>query len=202
MKLLLLSSPNFFVEEDKILAALFEEGLDILHLRKPNSEPVYCERLLTLLPQKYHQRIVTNDHFYLKEEFDLMGIHISERNPQIPHGYKGVTTQTCYSLEELAEAKKKNQYVILRNVYNTTSDSGSKAAYTHEQLRDASRRGLIDKRVMAQTGITLENIESVRDLGFGGAVVCSDIWKRFNIHSGMDFKDVIKHFHKLRKASK
>jgi thiamine-phosphate pyrophosphorylase len=55
---------------------------------------------------------------------------------------------------------------------------------------------------MAQTGITLENIESVRDLGFGGAVVCSDIWKRFNIHSGMDFKDVIKHFHKLRKASK
>lgn len=202
MKLLLLSSPNFFVEEDKILAALFDEGLDILHLRKPNSEPVYCERLLTLLPQKYHQRIVTNDHFYLKEEFDLMGIHISERNPQIPHGYNGVTTQTCYSLEELAEAKKKNQYVILRDVYNTTSDSGSKAAYTHEQLRDASRRGLIDKRVMAQTGITLENIESVRDLGFGGAVVCSDIWKRFNIHSGMDFKDVIKHFHKLRKASK
>lgn len=202
MKLLLLSSPNFFVEEDKILATLFEEGLDILHLRKPHSEPVYCERLLTLLPQKYHQRIVTNDHFYLKEEFDLMGIHLSERNPEIPHGYKGVTTQTCYSLEELAEAKKKNQYVILRNVYDSTSDKESKAAYTHEQLRDASRRGLIDKRVMAQTGITLENIESVRDLGFGGAVVCSDIWKRFNIHSGMDFKDVIKHFLKLRKASK
>ena len=108
MKLLLLSSPNFFVEEDKILATLFEEGLDILHLRKPHSEPVYCERLLTLLPQKYHQRIVTNDHFYLKEEFDLMGIHLSERNPEIPHGYKGVTTQTRYSLEELADAKTKN----------------------------------------------------------------------------------------------
>ena len=198
---MLLSSPNFFVEEDKILATLFEEGLDILHLRKPNSEPVYCERLLTLLPQKYHQRIITNDHFYLKEEFDLMGIHISERNPEIPHGYTGVTTRTCYSLEELAEAKKTSQYVILRNIYDSASGNDSKAAYTHEQLRDASRRGLIDKRVMAQTGITLENIESVRELGFGGAVVCSDIWKRFNIHSGMDFKDVIKHFHKLRKAS-
>lgn len=34
MKLLLLSSPHFFVEEDKILATLFEEGLDVLHLRK------------------------------------------------------------------------------------------------------------------------------------------------------------------------
>lgn len=201
MKLLLLSSPNFFVEEDKILATLFEEGLDILHLRKPNSEPVYCERLLTLLPEKYHQRIITNDHFYLKDEFDLMGIHISERNPNKPQGYKGITTRTCYSLEELTEAKKQNQYVILRNIYDSPSHSNNKSLYTHEQLREASRKGLIDKRVMAQTGITLENIHEVRELGFGGAVVCSDIWNRFNIHSGMDFKDVIKHFHKLRKAT-
>ena len=201
MKLLLLSSPNFFVEEDKILATLFEEGLDILHLRKPNSEPVYCERLLTLLPEKYHQRIITNDHFYLKDEFDLMGIHISERNPNKPQGYKGITTRTCYSLEELTEAKKQNQYVILRNIYDSQSHSNNKSQYTYEQLREASRKGLIDKRVMAQTGITLENIQEVRELGFGGAVVCSDIWNRFNIHSGMDFKDVIKHFQKLRKAT-
>lgn len=201
MKLLLLSSPNFFVEEDKILATLFEEGLDILHLRKPASEPVYCERLLTLLPEKYHQRTITNDHFYLKEEFDLMGIHLSNRNPEAPKNYKGITTCTCYSLEELAEAKKNNQYVILKNIYTSPSDSNNESKYTYEQLREASRKGLIDKRVMAQTGITLENILEIRELGFGGAVVCSDIWNRFNIHSGMDFKDVIKHFHKLRKAT-
>lgn len=200
MKLLLLSSPNFFVEEDKILTTLFDEGLDVLHLRKPNSEPVYCERLLTLLPERFHQRIVTNDHFYLKEEFDLLGIHLSERNPKAPEHYKGLTTKTCYSLEELLEAKRKNKYVILRNIYGSPSNF-NKPQYTLEQLREASRRGLIDKHVMAQTGITLENIESIRDLGFGGAVVCSDIWNRFNIHSGMDFKDVIKHFHKLRKAT-
>lgn len=201
MKLLLLSSPNFFVEEDKILATLFEEGLDILHLRKPASEPVYCERLLTLLPEKYHQRIITNDHFYLKEEFDLMGIHLSNRNPEAPQNYKGITTCTCYSLEELAEAKKKHQYVILKNIYNSLADSNDESKYTYEQLREASRKGLIDKRVMAQTGITLEKLPEIRELGFGGAVVCSDIWHRFNIHNGMDFKDVIKHFHKLRKAT-
>ena len=68
-------------------------------------------------------------------------------------------------------------------------------------LQSGCHRIRRDKRVMAQTGISLENIQEVRDLGFGGAVVCSDLWKRFNIHSGMDFKDVIKHFHKLRKAS-
>lgn len=201
MKLLLLSSPNFFVEEDKILTTLFEEGLDVLHLRKPNSEPVYCERLLTLLPQSYHQNIITNDHFYLKEEFDLKGIHLSRRNPEIPKGYKGVVTRTCYSLEELPEAKKNSKYVILKNVFDSISADGSKSAYTHEQLYEASRKGLIDKYVMAQTGINIDNISEIQSLGFGGAVVCSDVWNRFNIHNGLDFKDVIKHFHRLRKAA-
>ena len=55
MKLILLTPPDFFVEEDKILTALFEEGLDLLHLRKPDTEPVYSERLLTLLPESHHK---------------------------------------------------------------------------------------------------------------------------------------------------
>ena len=52
MKLVLITPPKFFIEEDKILTALFEEGLDILHLRKPDSAPMYSERLLTLIPQQ------------------------------------------------------------------------------------------------------------------------------------------------------
>ena len=59
MKLIVVTAPTFFVEEDKIITALFEEGLDILHLRKPETPAMYSERLLTLIPEKYHRRIVT-----------------------------------------------------------------------------------------------------------------------------------------------
>ena len=75
MKLIVVTAPTFFVEEDKIITALFEEGLDILHLRKPETPAMYSERLLTLIPEKYHKRIITHEHFYLQEEFSLMGIH-------------------------------------------------------------------------------------------------------------------------------
>ena len=51
MKLIVATSPTFFVEEDKILTALFEEGLDLLHIRKPNTQSVYLERLLRLIPK-------------------------------------------------------------------------------------------------------------------------------------------------------
>lgn len=46
MKLILITKPTYFVEEDKIITTLFDEGLDYLHLRKPDTAPVYAERLL------------------------------------------------------------------------------------------------------------------------------------------------------------
>ena len=49
MKLILITPPTYFVEEDKIITALFEEGLDTLHLRKPGTAPMFAERLLTLI---------------------------------------------------------------------------------------------------------------------------------------------------------
>ena len=39
MKLVIITKSTFFVEEDKILAALFEQGMDNLHLYKPGSSP-------------------------------------------------------------------------------------------------------------------------------------------------------------------
>ncbi|MBQ8051003.1 MAG: thiamine phosphate synthase [Bacteroidaceae bacterium] len=201
MKLILLTSPDFFIEEDKILTTLFEEGLDILHLRKPQSEPVFCERLLTLLPEEYHHRIVVHDHFYLKEEFNLMGIHLSHHNPTPPPDYHDTLTRTCYTLDEVAQLKRQSKYVILKNVFDSISEPSYVARFTEQDLRQTTRQGIIDKHVMAQGGIALENISQVRQYGFGGVVIRGDLWRRFNIHRGYDYKDLIAHFRKLRQAT-
>ena len=89
MKLILITTPHYFVEEDQIITNLFDEGLDVLHLRKPDTASVYAERLLTLIPEKYRKRIVMHDHFYLKNEYKLKGIHLSSRNPIVPDKYVG-----------------------------------------------------------------------------------------------------------------
>ena len=70
-----------------------------------------------------------------------------------------------------------------------------------EVLKQASAHGIIDKRVMALGGITTENIAVAKDFGFGGVVVLGDLWNRFNIHSTLDYKELINHFRKLRKAA-
>ena len=88
MKLAIMTKSTFFVEEDKILSSLFDEGMDNLHLFKPGSSPMYAERLLTLLPEDYLRKITVHDHYYLKQEYDLAGIHIDDPLAPVPDGYK------------------------------------------------------------------------------------------------------------------
>jgi thiamine-phosphate pyrophosphorylase len=200
MKLIIMTKSTFFVEEDKILTTLFEAGLDNLHLYKPSAEPVYSERLLTLLSEEYYGRITVHDHFYLKQEFHLKGIHLNNCQTEPPAGYRGNISRTCHAIGELKEAKKRSNYVFLKTIFDSQSNPRDKATLTAEQLRDASREGLIDKRVYAMGGINLDNISTLKELGFGGVVICGDLWNRFDIHNEIDYKALISHFEKLRKA--
>ena len=69
-----------------------------------------------------------------------------------------------------------------------------------DELRQATKEGLIDKKVYALGGMNLDTIKAVKDLGFGGIVICGDLWNRFNIHNEIDYKALLSHFGKLRKA--
>jgi thiamine-phosphate pyrophosphorylase len=39
-----------------------------------------------------------------------------------------------------------------------------------------------------------------KELGFGGVCICGDLRNRFSIQHELNFKDLIDHFRKLRKA--
>ncbi len=201
MKLAIMTKSTFFVEEDKILASLFDEGLDNLHLFKPGSSPMYSERLLTLLPEDDHRHITVHDHYYLKQEYGLAGIHIDNPAAAVPEGYKGKYSRTCTDLSQLKEMKKKSQYVFLKNIFDCIEFKEEKSSFSLQQLERAAKEGLIDKKVYALGGITLDNLRIAKELGFGGVVVCGDLWNQFDIHNETDFKELITHFEKLRKAA-
>jgi len=195
-----MTQPTFFVEEDKILTSLFDEGLDSLHLYKPGSSPMYSERLLTLLSDDYYKRITVHDNFYLKEEYKLKGIHIDDETTAAPKGYKGHVSRTCTHLDKLKEAKRNADYVLLKYIFDSQTEAARKATFTMDELREAARHGLIDRHVYALGGMNLDTIKTARDLGFGGVVISGDLWNRFNIHQELDYQALIDHFVKLKKA--
>ncbi len=201
MKLILLTTPDFFVQENTIINALFSEGLDMLHILKPQSEPVYCERLLKLIDKEWHKKIVTHEHFYLKSEFKLRGIHLSQRNPTPPNKYRGHVSCSCYSIEEVARRKDKCDYVFLSQIFQGISRPDLRGSFSDEELYDGKSRGVIDNKVMAFGGISIDRIDQVKDYGFGGVVIFGDIWKHFDYHLSSSYKGVIDYFKLLRKKT-
>lgn len=90
--------------------------------------------------------------------------------------------------------------MFFRNIFDCIEFKDEKSSFSTQQLEMAAKAGLIDKKVYALGGMSLEKLKMAKDLGFGGVVICGDIWNRFDIHNETDFKELILHFERLRKA--
>ena len=178
MEWIVITSPGFLQGEADFIDRLFNHGLDRLHLRKPGAEIGECRRLLDGISREWLPRIVVHDNFGLCREYGLGGVHLNGRNPMAPPNHEGSVSRSCHSLEEISRYKGECDYLTLSPIFNSISKQGYMAAFRPGQLAAARDSGLIDRRVIALGGVTLENIPRVRELGFGGVAILGDVWQR------------------------
>lgn len=178
MEWIVITSPGFLQGEADFINRLFNHGLDRLHLRKPGADIGECRRLLDGISREWLPRIVVHDNFGLCREYGLGGVHLNGRNPMAPPNHEGSVSRSCHSLEEISRYKGECDYLTLSPIFNSISKQGYMAAFEPEQLAAARDSGLIDSRVIALGGVTLENIPRVRELGFGGVAILGDVWQR------------------------
>ncbi len=176
MKQIIITLPNFFDGEAEAITALFEGGLELLHLRKPEAGEEDVKQLLERIPAKYHTRIVLHGHFRLTESYNVKGIHLNRRNSGLPQGYKGQISCSCHSLEEVRRRKETCDYVFLSPIFDSISKAGYASAFTPEELMKARKAGIIDEKVIALGGINAERLPQVKAMGFGGAAMLGDAW--------------------------
>lgn len=178
MEWIVITSPGFLQGEADFIDRLFNHGLDRLHLRKPGAEIGECRRLLDGISREWLPRIVVHDNFGLCREYGLGGVHLNGRNPMAPPNHEGSVSRSCHSLEEISRYKGECDYLTLSPIFNSISKQGYMAAFGPGQLAAARDSGLIDRRVIALGGVTLENIPRVKELGFGGVAILGDVWQR------------------------
>ncbi len=178
MEWIVITSPGFLQGEADFIDRLFNHGLDRLHLRKPGADIGECRRLLDGISREWLPRIVVHDNFGLCREYGLGGVHLNGRNPMAPPNHEGSVSRSCHSLEEISRYKGECDYLTLSPIFNSISKQGYMAAFGPGQLAAARDSGLIDRRVIALGGVTLENIPRVKELGFGGVAILGDVWQR------------------------
>lgn len=178
MEWIVITSPGFLQGEADFIDRLFGHGLDRLHLRKPGADIGECRRLLDGISREWLPWIVVHDNFGLCREYGLGGVHLNGRNPMAPPNHEGSVSRSCHSLEEISRYKGECDYLTLSPIFNSISKQGYMAAFEPGQLAAARDSGLIDSRVIALGGVTLENIPRVKELGFGGVAILGDVWQR------------------------
>ena len=189
MKIIVITTPNFTKCEDNVIPHLLELGVDLVHIRKPSATREQLVLLLDSLPKWCYDRLVVHDCLELANEYHLRGIHLNRRSHTIPQNFKGSMSMSCHSLEEVDIKKDMADYVFLSPIFNSISKSGYNSAFSKEELHNAMKQGTIDNKVIALGGVSSANIDTVKDLGFGGAALLGDIWDRTELP---DFDEYIK----------
>jgi len=169
--------PYFFKGETDTCNELFAQGLERLHLRKPEASMQQLAKWIEEIEPSCRKRIVLHDHHDLAMQYDLGGIHLNSRNPDIPDWLNRnhyTLSRSCHALKEVEACQKDYDYVFLSPIFDSISKQGYKSAFTKEDLAEA--RGILSKNVYALGGITFDNLKEVEQLGFYGAAMLGAFW--------------------------
>lgn len=177
MKIIVITSPETISGEVDTICRLLDCGIYRVHIRRPDYGIDEYRRLLNSIPAEYHKRLVIHDFFELCKGYDLGGIHLNHRNPDIPTGYKGSVSCSAHSIEEVKKMREVCDYVFLSPIFDSISKQGYHSAFSTDLLMSEARKGVINDKVFALGGVTVDNIPLLKSIGFGGAVLMGEVWK-------------------------
>jgi thiamine-phosphate pyrophosphorylase len=178
MKLIVITTEYFFKGESNALNLLFDNEMELLHLRKPEASATETEHLIEQIRQEYHQRIVLHDYFSLTNKFHLKGIHLNRRNYDIPKHFRGTKSLSCHTINEL-EQHPDMDYLFLSPVFDSISKHNYMSRFSESLLYDLKKSGIINEKIIALGGVNQQNISQIKEYGFGGAAVLGALWGDF-----------------------
>jgi len=196
--MIVITDPQFISSEADILNALFCEGLEILHLRKPDSTLVKLIELVSKIDEQFHSRIMIHSHYELLNSFQLKGLHFTEKSKHLLGDYESVEYKKSLAVHELTELKNtwnSIDYVFLSPLFPSISKEGYSKCWDFEEVKSALS---IQYRfqVVALGGITLDNVKKVKDLGFHDFAVLGSIWEP--VKSGCSIPQIVNIFKSLK----
>jgi thiamine-phosphate pyrophosphorylase len=192
MQIVVITDHQETENEAEKITALFEEGLQILHFRKPDCGIENYERMLKSIPSKYYKRIVLHSHYKLIEKYNLRGIHLTGKYKELIDekmqaelfrtvSKRRITISTSmHSLEEVKNNKWKYNYIFLSPVFDSISKEGYRSKFDLKEIKSFLSSYNASPKLMALGGVTETNVKTIREIGFAGLVLMGSIWKSGN----------------------
>ncbi len=192
MEVIVMSTPGEWTggnakEEIAVVNSLFEKGLERFHLRKPRHSAPELRKFIERINPEHHNKVVVHSFHDLALEYNLGGIHLSERarklHPQSRQQAEFIKekrpelklSSSFHSLSDLRFAPTTYQYTFISPVFDSISKPHHLSAYVEEELVAAVAQS--KNRVIALGGVNLERINDAKRMGFDGVGLLGAIWE-------------------------
>jgi len=178
--MILITNPFFVEDEIDILHSLLDEGLSLLHIRKPNFSELEMAQFIHQIKLEFRTNLVLHNHYHLAEDFGINRFHFSEKerinHNQSSKNYKSKSTST-HSIEDF-NSLENFDYAFLSPVFKSIS----KYNYYPEKdlFKEIKSRTNHKTKMVALGGIDSQNIQKALEKGFDNVALLGSIWKNEN----------------------
>lgn len=181
--MIVISNPIEIINELKTIHSLFEEGLELFHVRKPDFSEIEITKFLDQIKTEFRSNLVLHSHHHIAEDFGIDRIHFSEKirsSGSVPARFPKPCrySTSTHSIQDFNSLQNDFEYAFLSPVFKSIS----KENYVSEiDLFEALKSRTNTKtKVIALGGINSENIQKTLENGFDDAALLGAIWSNEN----------------------
>lgn len=183
--LVVICSPTPLADEAAIINALFDDGLDILHLRKPGVTADEMRRLIEKLKPQFRHQIALHQHHGIAGDLGINRLHFTEAKriemdeeklAQLK-GSNNILSTSIHQTEAYLNLSPYFDYTFFGPVFNSISKQGYASALYDNFVFPVR---LNHPKVIAIGGIDASNIQQAMDMKFDGVAILGAIWEKPN----------------------
>ncbi|MBC7695735.1 MAG: thiamine phosphate synthase [Burkholderiales bacterium] len=179
--IIVISSPTPVSKEASLINHLFDEGLPVFHLRKPDSSSQELVLLLQEIDQVHHSKIALHSHHYLAKSFGINRLHYTEASRKQLTDVdfaenENILTTSVHSIADFKNLSDHFSYAFLSPVFNSIS----KPDYESKPFDLSGLDKNIVTKLIALGGIDETNCRKPYEMGFDGIALLGAIWNNTN----------------------
>ena len=179
--LLVLSDPGSVQKEALYINQLFDAGLSVFHLRKPESSVEDLTRLLQEINPEHHPKIALHQQHGLANEWGIVRLHYNETSrmqmtEEMLTAFKLQNKVLSTSIHDRADYEQLSScfdYTFLGPVFDSLSKTNYKAMSPEKRMVAPRKK---ETKIIALGGIYAGNCTLPFEWGFDGIALLGALW--------------------------
>lgn len=173
--MIVITNPTAVHNEISIIHSLFENGLELLHIRKPDYSETEMILFLTALGSGFKDKLILHNHHHLADSFGIHRYHFQKKDRNCDLRVMNPVFQST-STHSIAEFNtlRNFEYAFLSPIYPSISKPGYESSENH--LESIKKRRNFNTKLVALGGISMENISETLEKGFDDVALLGCLW--------------------------